>query len=287
MTQTQFPDGLSKIADRYDAIFCDVWGVIHNGRQAFHNACDALAAYRASGKPVILVTNAPVQARMVERLFPPLGVRRDAYNLIASSGDATRMEIEKRIPGPAYRLGTDHSWERDDALFEGSGLDFTGPEEAEFVVAMGLRDQMSDHPEMYREELKPLAQRGLTMICANPDIQVRIGNQLVWCAGALARIYEEEGGPVVYPGKPHHAIYDLAESHLERISGKTFERYQILAIGDGPITDIRGAMNRGMDSLYVGSGLSLAGSGDFQSETLELFARNEVTATYAMPDLYW
>lgn len=287
MSLLQFPNGLSDIADRYDAIFCDVWGVIHNGRQAFHDACDALAAYRKTGKPVILVTNAPVQAAMVERLFPPLGVRRDAYNVVASSGDATRMEIEKRIPGPAYRLGTDESWERDDTLFEGSGLEFSDPEGAEFIVAMGLRDQMNDHPDDYREELTELAQKKLTMICANPDIQVRVGNQLVWCAGALARIYEEAGGPVIYPGKPHHAIYDLAESHLERITGKSFERSQILAIGDGPITDIRGAMNRNMDSLYVGTGLSLAGSGDFREETQNLLERNGVAATYALPGLCW
>ena len=164
MTAPLFPAGLSEIHDRYDAILCDVWGVIHNGREAFHDACDALAAFRKEGKPVILVTNAPVQAREVEALFPGFGVRRDCYNAIASSGDATRLVIDERAPGPAYRLGTDNSWERDNTLFVGSGLEFSEPENAAFIVAMGMRDQANEHPEDYREELRPLAKRGLEMI---------------------------------------------------------------------------------------------------------------------------
>lgn len=287
MSELLFPVGLSEIADKYDAILCDVWGVIHNGRTAFHPACDALSEFRRAGKPVVLVTNAPVQARHVERLFPSVGVRRDAYNLIASSGDATRTEIEKRAPGPVWRLGTDEGWEHDDHLFEGSGVSFSSPEEAEFIVAMGLRDHVNDDPEDYREELRPHAQRGLPMVCANPDIQVRVGNSLLWCAGAIARIYEEEGGPVIYPGKPHDAIYDLAESHLERLTGRRIPRDRLLAIGDGPATDIKGANRRDMDSLYVGTGLTLAGSGNFETETRALLDRYEVQATYALPGLCW
>lgn len=286
MTAPLFPTGLSQIHDRYDAILCDVWGVIHNGRSAFYDACDALAEFRKTGKPVILVTNAPVQAREVERLFPGLNVRRDCYNAIASSGDASRLVIEDMAPGPAYRLGTDHSWERDDTLFVGSGLEFTDPENAKFVMAMGLRDQMNDHPEEYREELKPLAQRGLVMVCANPDIQVRIGNTLFWCAGALARIYEEEGGSVIYPGKPHDPIYDLAERHLARLGFPDIPRSRLLAIGDGPATDVKGANNRNMDSLYVGTGLNQSAS-NFEADTTELLQRYGVTATYAMPGLCW
>ena len=287
MSELVFPNGLSDIADRYDAILCDVWGVIHNGREAFYEACDALAEFRKTGKPVILITNAPVQAREVERLFPGLGVRRDCYNLIVSSGDATRMELEKRAPGPALRLGLDNSWERDNTLFDGAGLEFAEAEKARFVVAMGLRDAVNDDPEDYRVELKPLVEAGLTMICANPDIQVRVGNTLQWCAGAIAKIYEEEGGEVVYPGKPHDAIYDLAESHLERLLGDVVPKTGLLAIGDGPATDMRGAMNRGIDSVYVGTGLNLAGTGDFQTDTKALLERYEVSATYAMSGLRW
>ena len=286
MTAPLFPAGLSEIHDRYDAILCDVWGVIHNGREAFHDACDALAAFRKEGKPVILVTNAPVQAREVEALFPGFGVRRDCYNAIASSGDATRLVIDERAPGPAYRLGTDNSWERDNTLFVGSGLEFSEPENAAFIVAMGMRDQANEHPEDYRDELRPLAKRGLEMICANPDIQVRVGNTLQWCAGAIARIYEEEGGPVIYPGKPHDAIYDLAEQHLARLGFPDIPRSRLLAIGDGPITDMKGANHRGMDCIYVGTGLNQSAS-NFEASTTELLERSGVTATYAMPGLCW
>ena len=286
MTHLSFPAGLSEIADKYDAILCDVWGVIHNGRSAFYDACDALVEYRKTGKPVILVTNAPVQAHKVESLFAPLGVRRDCYTAVASSGDATRLVLEARAPGPVWRLGTDESWERDDTLFEGAGLEYTGPEDAAFMVAMGMRDQMNDHPEDYREELAPYAKRGVEMVCANPDIQVRVGNTLIWCAGAIARIYEEEGGPVIYPGKPHDAIYQLAYRHLERLGFGNIPKDRLLAIGDGPITDIRGAMNQGIDSLYVGTGLNQAVS-DFETDTQALLERAGVKATYAMPGLCW
>ena len=286
MTAPLFPAGLSEIHDRYDAILCDVWGVIHNGREAFYDACDALAEFRKQGKPVILVTNAPVQAREVEGLFPGMGVRPDCYNAVASSGDATRLVIEQRAPGPAYRLGTDNSWERDNTLFVGSGLEFSDPENAEFIIAMGLRDQANEHPEDYREELRPLVQRGLTMVCANPDIQVRVGHELQWCAGSLAKIYEEEGGTVIYPGKPYDAIYDLAERHLDRFGFSGISRDRLLAIGDGPATDMLGANRREMDCVYVGTGLNQFAS-NFQDDTTALLQRYGVTATYAMPGLCW
>lgn len=284
MTSLQFPESLSEIADQYDAIFCDVWGVIHNGRSAFHPACDALAKFRQSGKQVILVTNAPVRAADVERLFPPLGVRRDCYNAVASSGDGARLVITDRAPGPAFLLGTNDKWESDDALFENTGLEFSEPDQAKFVVAMGLRDQENEHPEDYRDELKALVDRNLQMLCANPDIQVRVGNDLQWCAGALARIYEDLGGDVLYPGKPHPPVYDLARRHLERITGEPSEGKRILAIGDGPGTDILGAMNQNLDSLYVGTGLNLSET-NFREDTIALMARYGVSATYAMPGL--
>ncbi len=287
MRELSFPSGLSEIADRYDAILCDVWGVIHNGREAFHDACDALAEFRKTGRPVVLITNAPVQARYVERLFEPLGVRRDAYTLIVSSGDATRTEIEKRSPARVWRLTSKDDSERDETLFKDADVTLTAPEDAEFIVAMGLRDQFNDHPEEYRDELRPAAQKGMVMICANPDIQVRVGSRLAWTAGALARIYEEEGGSVIYPGKPHDAIYDLAEHHVARLAGRKIPPDRLLAIGDGPETDVKGAMRRGMDCIYVGTGLSQAVSGRFEADTRDLFERYGVTAAYAMTELRW
>jgi HAD superfamily hydrolase (TIGR01459 family) len=288
MSTLEFPEGLAGIADQYDAILCDVWGVMHNGREAFRDACDALSAFRAEGRPVILITNAPVPGRVVVgRHFDRLGIAADTYDDIVSSGDAARIEIEKRTPAAVWSLTSENTYEADRTLFDGLRFAEAGPHDCDLVVAMGLKDYFNDHPEDYRTRLRMAATRHITLICANPDIQVRIGDQLAWTAGALARIYEEEGGTVIYPGKPHDAIYDLAEQHLARLAGRRIARDRILAIGDGPITDILGAMNRGMDALYVGTGLTLAGPGDFRSDTRGLLDRNGVTARYAMPELRW
>ncbi len=287
MTSIQYPDGLSAIADRYDAVFCDVWGVIHNGEHAFEPACDALAAFRATGKPVILISNAPVEAARVERLFEPLGVRADAFDRTATSGDATRNEMRKRAPGPVWKFGTNQSWVSDDPLFADLGLAFKTGDDAAFIVALGLPDPEHGDPEDYRSELAEAARKGLPMICANPDMKVRVGDRLLWCAGALAEIYEQEGGDVVYPGKPHDAIYDLARDHLAGLdfagSGKT----RILAIGDSPATDIRGARLQGLDSLYVATGLTQGDTSDFEGQTERLMAEFDTQPTYAMPALLW
>lgn len=286
MTEFSVPPGLSDIADGYDAIFCDVWGVIHNGRQAFDPACQALQAFRAQGKPVVLLTNAPVQAEHVVSVFPRVGVPMDCFDDVASSGDATRAVIDARAPGPAFRMGTDEGWEKDDMLFEGSGLAFSEADEAAFIVCMGLRDQVHDHPDDYRGELAAHVERGLEMVCANPDIQVRVGDRLLWCAGALAAIYEELGGRVIYPGKPYAPIYDLAKARLADHGHEGIADARILCIGDGPVTDIRGANAQGLDVLYVGTGLHQAGQ-DFTAETNTVFQKEGVYARYAMPHLQW
>jgi len=148
-----------------------------------------------------------------------------------------------------------------------------------------LRDLENDHPDSYREELAEVATARLPLICANPDIQVRIGDRLHWCAGALARIYEDEGGQVVYPGKPHEAIYALAYQKLEAL-GK-IDKSRILAIGDGPITDLKGANREGLDALYVGTGLASHTGGDFIASAADLLSENAVTARYAQPMLTW
>lgn len=284
------PSGLSEIIDQYDVIFCDVWGVIHNGRRAFRGACDALVKARQSGVPVVLITNAPVAAQHVESVFEPVGVPKEAYHAIASSGDATRAELFARTPGPAYRLGTDEGWEKDDTLFEGVGLEFLPDEkasEAAFIIAMGLRDQFNDHPDDYKDELTELAAKKIPFICANPDIQVRVGNNLMWCAGALARIYERAGGPVIYPGKPFSPIYDLARTLMVQLRPDLEGEARILCIGDGPGTDIKGANMQGLDSLYVGSGLAQGMEGAFAHETSRFLDQYGVSATYAMPELVW
>lgn len=282
MSQVQFPKGLSAIADDYDAILCDVWGVIHNGRSAFDAACDALMTFRESGKPVCLITNAPVPKSQVIRYFQPLGVPMDAFDDCVSSGDATRAELERRQGQKMWLMGSDRGFQGDRCLWNGLDLGFSDAESADFVLCMGLDDNEHDDPEDYRTRLKPALDRNLRMICANPDIRVRVGNTLIWCAGALAAIYEEEGGEVLYPGKPHAPIYRLA---LERL-GISEVGNRILCIGDSPGTDVRGAMGQGFDSLYVGTGLKEHGQ-DFEAEVRELLSDYGVAANWAMPALRW
>ncbi len=285
MTNTQFPEGLAAIADQYDAILCDVWGVIHNGRQAFESACEALVQFRRGGGKVILITNAPVPKQQVVRYFDPLGVPHEAFDDCVSSGDATREELRARTGEVFWRLGADEGFEHDQFLYEGLDLKFGDVETSTTVLCIGLEDQVSDDPEDYRPRLQTAIGKGMTMICANPDIRVRVGDRLYWCAGVLAKIYEEEGGQVIYPGKPHRIIYDLALSRLRDL-GVVPDRKRVLCIGDSPATDMKGAAMQGFDGLYVGTGLQQH-VGDFPEEALHLFGTYDVTPEWAMPALVW
>ncbi len=284
MTRPEHPAGLAAIAHDYDTILCDVWGVIHNGRRAFDDACEALAKFRAGGGTGVLITNAPVPKAQVVSYFKPIGVPDDCFDDCVSSGDATRAELSRRRHEKIWRLGVDAGWERDQFLYKGLDLDFVEPDEADTLLCIGLRDQVNDDPEDYRALLKQGVDRDLPMICANPDIKVRIGDQLVWCAGALAAIYEEEGGRVIYPGKPHPTIYNLAIERASEIRGEKPAR--VLCIGDSPGTDMRGAARQGYDALYVGTGLAEHGD-DFEEELATLLDQYETSARYALPALRW
>ena len=278
-----FPHGLSEVADQYDAILCDVWGVIHNGRQAFRDACIALVAFREAGGKVVLITNAPVPKAQVLRYFEPLGVPSEAFDDCVSSGDATRAELARRQDQTIWRLGADEGWEHDRFLYQGLDLNFADNADADLMLCIGLRDSVNDHPSQYRAELALGIERRLPMICANPDKQVRVGGNLHWCAGALAELYEEMGGEVIYPGKPHPAIYVLA---LERLATLGCDSRRILCIGDSPATDLAGGRSQGFDTLYVGTGLKEHGD-SFETEVLDLLTDYGETATFAMTGLKW
>ncbi len=285
MIETRFPGGLEPIAGQYDAILCDVWGVLHNGRHAFESACEALVRFRDRGGAVCLITNAPVPRSQVLRYFDPLGVPAEAYDDCVSSGDATRDILRRRTEEVFWRLGADEGWEHDRYLYEGLNLQFGLPGEADTVLCIGLEDQIEDEPEAYRPRLARAVERGMTMICANPDIKVRIGDQLYWCAGALAQIFEDEGGEVIYPGKPHSAIYDLALTRLSEL-GVAPPPQRILCIGDSPTTDMLGAQKQGFDGLYVGTGLHQHGA-DFVNEVHNLVNSHKVAVKWALPTLTW
>lgn len=279
--------GLSTVASDYDAILCDVWGVIHNGREAFVSACEALREFRKTRGPVVLITNAPVPKERVTRLFPKLGVLPDCFDDVVASGDATRNELARLAPGPVYRIGLNE----DVSVYAGLPLEFSeDPKVAKVVCCTSLRDYPNGTPEPYRAELKMLAGHGLPMICANPDVVFKQGDRLIWSAGSLAAIYAEEGGKVISPGKPDEPIYRLAFERVAQIAGKAVSRERTLAIGDGPATDVLGANRQGIDALFIGSGIhgEAMGVGDaFLASAEKVLGADGVSARYAMPELSW
>lgn len=287
MTSPKHPAGFAEIADRYDVVLCDVWGVIHNGREAFPMPCEALARFRAERGPVILISNAPrPNAGVIEQL-DGLGVPRDAWSAVVTSGDATRALLAERAPGPAWRLGPD----RDAPLYNGLDLAFVELDAARFISCTGPFDDEVDTPEDYRARFEGAVARGLPMICANPDIVVQRGDRLIYCGGALAQFYESLGGRVLMAGKPYPAIYELSLAEAQRQLGRPLDRARVLCIGDGLPTDIRGANAQGLDVLFVASGIHAAETirdGRLDAAIVaDLLHQEALAATWAMADLIW
>jgi HAD superfamily hydrolase (TIGR01459 family) len=236
----------------YDVLFCDVWGVIHNGLAAFVDACEALARFRAGGGSVLLITNAPRPGSAVQRILDRLGVTREAYDAIVSSGDVTRGTVEARLSQSVFHLGP----QRDLPIFAGLEVRFAPPDSADYVVCSGLFDDTLETPDNYRDLLGLLRARSLFMVCANPDIVVERGTTLVYCAGALADAYAALGGEVLYCGKPHAPIYEVALAHAAALRGGTpLPLARVLAIGDSVRTDLVGAASFGLDCVFVTSAL--------------------------------
>jgi HAD superfamily hydrolase (TIGR01459 family) len=243
-------DALAEIAGDYDVVLCDVWGVLHNGVDAFLPAAAALQEAREAGLAVILITNAPRLAREVEESLGLIGVPRAAWDRMVTSGDVTRALIAEG-PRRVFHLGPD----RDLAIFEGLDTERVEEFEAQAVVCTGLFDDETEAPEDYAEMLQRLRARDLPLICANPDIVVERGDRLIWCAGALARDYAQLGGRTLIAGKPHRPIYAAAIAAAEEVLGRPVAEERMLAIGDGILTDIKGAVANGIDALFVTAGI--------------------------------
>ncbi|MEI2735073.1 MAG: TIGR01459 family HAD-type hydrolase [Rhodoblastus sp.] len=248
--------GLSALAADYDVILSDVWGVVHDGRTHTPSAADALTRFRQKGGTVVLITNAPRPRAPIMKMLDDFGLPRAAYDSIVSSGDVTVDLICARGLAPLHHIGPP----RDLSLFDtvaariGEKPPLLPLAQADYVVCTGLFDDYGD-PEPYQPTLVAMKERDLPLICANPDIVVHVGDDLLWCAGALAERYEGLGGRVVMAGKPHAVIYEAALKEAERIRGKSVDRAKILAVGDGLFTDIRGAAAQGFDALFVTSGI--------------------------------
>lgn len=263
MTQTiQF---LADLGRRYDAVFCDLWGCLHNGQTAFPAAVAALLAFRAQGGRVVLLTNAPRPASSVMAQLDRMTVPRDAWDLIVTSGDAAQYAMLSGAVGrKVFFIGAPKDepfftdFAGDLATFAANQLPITRVplDEAEGVVCTGLTDDMTETPDDYRATLLKAKNLGLPMLCANPDIVVDLGEKRLYCAGALAQAYEEMGGETLYFGKPHPPIYDLARRRLAPLGVSDDSR--ILCIGDGISTDVQGGIAEGLDTLFVTGGLAAA-----------------------------
>jgi HAD superfamily hydrolase (TIGR01459 family) len=259
--------GLSEISGRYDAILCDIWGVVHNGVAAFAPASKALVSYRRRGGAVVLISNAPRPSPPVRRQVLKLGVSPEAFDAVVTSGDVTIGLMERQAGDRVHHIGPERDLSLFDAAAEATGAPprLVSLEDADYALCTGLRHDERETPYDYEPELRAMAKRGMTMICANPDIVIHRGDTLIYCAGALARRYEQLGGSVIYAGKPHGPIYDRALALVEQVRGAPVEKPRVLAIGDGMRTDILGATRAGLDGLFVTGGIHRS----LHKETLE------------------
>ena len=244
-------DSIKEFGTRYRAWLVDIWGVMHNGHRAFPGAVAATRAFRAQGGIVVLLSNSPRPSPSVQEQLRRLGVPDDAYDATVTSGDLTRHELAKHAGARVFHLGP----ERDLPIFDGLDVTLGRHEDSELVVCSGLFDDDTEVPEDYADLLSALAARKLPMICANPDRLVERGDRLVWCAGALAALYEQQGAPVIYAGKPYPPIYWLALETINRLAQTDLAQSEVLAIGDGVNTDMAGAADVGIDAVFVASGL--------------------------------
>ena len=283
--------GLGDIAARYDGFIVDIWGVVHGGGPAYPEVSDCLVQLQNAGKHTIFLSNAPRRAARVVEALVSKGVPETLCRDVLSSGEATRIAMEKRTApgfadlGPRYvMLGPP----TDDDLLDGLAYEaVAAPEDADFVLAIGLNAGTSTVAE-HEAVLTAAAGRELPMVCVNPDkVVVRLGAREL-CAGALADRYEELGGHVLPVGKPHRFVYDLC---FERLGAKARER--VLTIGDGPETDIRGANAAGLDALLVTGGLVADALGIERLEEppdaalQDICATAGVTPVAAIPSFCW
>jgi HAD superfamily hydrolase (TIGR01459 family) len=251
MTTLRFVERLRDIANGVEVVLSDIWGVVHNGLEAFPDACAALHSFRSQGGTVILITNAPRPADSVRRQLRKLGVADDIYDAIVSSGDLTRHYVADHPGRKLFWLGP----ERDNSIHRGLDPVLAPLEDADYIICTGLLDDETESAEDYRGMMEKARARQLPLICANPDIVVERGDRLIYCAGAIAELYRELGGDVIFYGKPHQPIYERAMALAQERRGHAIAREKVLAIGDSVRTDLAGAHGFGIDCLFVTRGI--------------------------------
>jgi HAD superfamily hydrolase (TIGR01459 family) len=251
MTALRFAERLRDLIDGVDVVLSDIWGVVHNGLVAFPEACEALHNFRMQGGTVILITNAPRPADSVQRQLRKLSVADDTYDAIVSSGDLTRHFVADHPGQKILWIGP----ERDSSIYRGLDATLAPLEQADYIVCTGLFDDETESAENYRAMMLQARARQLTLVCANPDIVVERGDRLIYCAGAVAELYRELGGEVIFYGKPHRPIYERAMALAAERRGHAVPLDRVLAIGDSVRTDLAGAHGFGINLLFVTRGI--------------------------------
>jgi len=251
MTSLRFVERLRDLVDGVEVVLSDIWGVVHNGLEAFPEACEALHTYRERGGTVILITNAPRPADSVQRQLRKLGVADETYDAIVSSGDLTRHFVADHPGKKMFWLGP----ERDNSIYRGLDPVIAPLEQADYIICTGPFDDETETPEDYRAMMLQALERKLPFVCANPDIVVERGDRLIYCAGAIAELYRELGGEVIFYGKPHRPIYERAIELAADRQSHPIQFDRVLAIGDSVRTDLTGALGFGIDCLFVTRGI--------------------------------
>ena len=276
------------LLERYRVLFCDVWGVVHDGIIAYPGSNDALSRFRRGGGTVVLVSNAPRPGASVAHLLDEKAVVRDAWDDIVSSGDLALAHIVEAGYRHLHRIGPGR---RDSAFFDGLPGPHTPIEEADAIVCTGLNRDRQEQPEAYRPLLEQALARGLPFVCANPDLAVHVGADLLPCAGAVAAIYEAMGGAVFWAGKPHPVAYQTALGRAGELTGGPVDRSQVLAIGDAVRTDLAAAEGAGVDALLIAGGLHrddvIVGGAIDPGRLSRLLAPPAPPAVAAMVHLAW
>ncbi|MES1148311.1 MAG: TIGR01459 family HAD-type hydrolase, partial [Bradyrhizobium guangdongense] len=239
------------------------------------------------GGTVILITNAPRPADSVQRQLRKLGVADETYDAIVSSGDLTRLYVAEHPGRKMFWLGP----ERDNSIYRGLDAKTAPLEEADYIVCTGLYDDETETAEDYRGMMLQARERKLTLVCANPDIVVERGDRLIYCAGAIAELYREVGGEVIFYGKPHRPIYERAMQLAGERQGHTIDRKKVLAIGDSVRTDLTGAAKYGLDCLFVTAGIHAEELGHRDAPDLsalnKMFADAGIAPKAVMSRLAW
>ena len=281
-------DHAGSLLSNYDVLFCDVWGVVHDGHVAFKEATAALTQFRDSGGTVILVSNAPVPQARVAAMLDSRKVSRGAWDAIVSSGDIALTHIKKQGYARLFGIGP---LDRDAAFFEAASAKFVALEAAEAIVCTGLNDDLNETAENYRGLLEQAREQNLPFVCANPDLVVDVGGRHYWCAGAIADLYAHMGGDVYWAGKPHISAYGTAHATAEKLRGAAVGRNRILAIGDAIRTDLAAAHNFRVDAIFVASGIhrdQAMENGQLCRDKLDrLFPPGTPSALAAMTGLRW